>query len=71
MTGECCIEVKQYDQNYRSDFGKGNFREIQNHRGHNFRGGYSGNLRNDNFGRGRSRFRERQYSGNFRRNDRR
>ena len=32
-----------------------------------FRGGYRGNFRNDNFGR---RSRERQYSDNFRRNER-
>ena len=30
--------------------------------------GYRGNFKNNNFGRGRSRSRERQYSGNCRRN---
>ena len=38
-------------------------------RGQNFRGGYrNNNNRNDNFGRSRSR--DRQYAGNFSRNDR-
>ena len=60
----------QYDQNYRGDFRKGNFRGTHNYRGHNFRGRYRGNFRNDNFDRGRSRSRERQYSDNFRRNER-
>ena len=36
----------------------------------NFRGGYKGIIKNDNLGRGRSRSRERQYLGNFRRNER-
>ena len=44
--------------------------EIHKIRGQNFRGGYGNNYRNDNFGRGRSRFRDRQYSDNIRRNDR-
>ena len=35
----------------------------------NFRGGDRGSFRNDIFGRGRSRPRERQYLGNFRRNE--
>ena len=43
---------------------------MQYYRDKNFRGGYRVNYRNDNFGRGRSRSREGQYSGNFRRNDR-
>ena len=60
----------QLDQNYRGDFRIGNFRGTQNYRGKNFRGGYSGSFRNDNFQRGSSRSRERQYSVNFRRNDR-
>ena len=46
------------------------FRGMQKYRGQNFKGGYRGNCRNDNFGRGRSSSRERQYSGNFRQNDR-
>ena len=48
-----------YDQNYRRNFRRGNVRGMQSYRGQNFRGGYRGNLRNDNFGRGRSRPRER------------
>ena len=59
----------QYDQNYRSDLRRGNFRGMQIYRGQNFGGGYRGSFRNDNFGRGRSRSRESQYSGNFRRNE--
>ena len=59
-----------YVNNYRNDFRRDNFREIQNYRGQNFRGGYRNNYRNDSFGRGRSSSRDRQYSGNFRRNDR-
>ena len=58
-----------YVNNYRNDFRRGNFREMQNYRGQNFRGGYRRNYRSDNFGRGRSRSRDRQYSGNLRRND--
>ena len=53
-------ERSQYDQNYRGDFR--NFRGMQNHRGQNFRGRCRGSLRNDNFGRGRSWSRERQFS---------
>ena len=41
----------------------------QNFRRQNNRGGYSGNYRNENYGSGRSRSRERQYQGNIRRND--
>ena len=48
----------QYDQNYRGDFRKGNFKGTQNFRGQNFRSGYRGSFRHDNFGRGRSRSRE-------------
>ena len=39
-------------------------------RGQNFRGRYRKNYRNNNFGRCRSSSRERQYLGNFSRNDR-
>ena len=60
----------QYVNTYRNEFRKDNFRETQNCIGQNFRGRYRGNYRNNNFGRGRNRCRERQYSGNFRRNDR-
>ena len=60
----------QYDQNYRGDFRKGNIRGMQNFRGQNFRSGCRGNFRSNNFGRGISRFRDRQYTGNFRRNER-
>ena len=42
----------------------------QNFRRQNNRGGYRGNYRNENYERGRSRPREKSYSGNFRRNDR-
>ena len=41
---------------------------MQNYRGQNFRGGYRDNLRNDKFGRGRGRSRERQFSGSYKRN---
>ena len=43
---------------------------MQNYRGKNFRAAYRRNYRNDNFGRGRSKSRERQYSGNFSKYDR-
>ena len=43
---------------------------MHNYRSQNFKGGYIGNYRNDNFGIGRSRSRERQFSGSVRRNDR-
>ena len=43
---------------------------MQNYRGPNFRGGYRRNYGNDNFVKGSRRSRERQYTGNFRRNDR-
>ena len=59
----------QYDQNYRGDSRRGNFRGMQNYRSQNFRGGYRGNFRNDILGRGRSRSREIQYAGSFRRNE--
>ena len=62
-------ERLQYNRNDRGDFRRGNFRGMQNYRGQNLRGGYRGSFRNDNFGRGRSRSRERQYSGSLRRND--
>ena len=61
---ECHIELElyrgmsQYDQNYGGDSRTGNFREMQNYRGQNFRGGYRDNFRNDSFGRGTSRCRE-------------
>ena len=75
--GEHCSEVGgQYGQVYRgrpqyvytyiNDFKKEHFRGMQNYRGQNFGGGYRGN---ENFGRGRSRS-GKEYSGNFRRNDR-
>ena len=57
----------QYVNNYRSDFRTENCRGMQNYRGQNFIGGYGSNYQNKDFGRGRSRSRERQYSGNFRR----
>ena len=58
----------QYVNNYRNDFRKGNFRGMQNYRDQNFRGGYRGNYRSEDFEGGRSRSRERQYSSNFRKN---
>ena len=62
VIGECHIEVElsvdkilkgrsQYDQNFRGDYRKGNFRGMQNYRGQNFRDGYRGNFRNDNWKR--------------------
>ena len=42
---------------------------LEGYRGQNFRGGYRGNHRKEDFGRGRSICRERLYSNNFRRND--
>ena len=69
--GECHLELElimdrirgrsQYDHNYRSDFRRGNFRGMQNYGGQNFRGGYKGNYQNEDFGRGRSRSRERVF----------
>ena len=59
----------QYDQNYKGYFRKVYFRGMQNYRGQNFRGGYRHKFRNDSFSIGRSRSRERQYSGNSRRNE--
>ena len=38
---------------------------MQNYRGQNFRDGYRGHFRNDKSGRGRSRSKERQYSGSL------
>ena len=78
---KCDIEVElstnkiytgrsQCDENYIGDLGKENFRGTKNSRGKIFRSGYRGNFRNDKFGRGRSRYTERQYSDNFRRNKR-
>ena len=61
----------QYVNTYREDFRRDNFGGMQNYRGQNFRGGYRVNYRNHNFGIGRSRSTERQYSVNFKRNDRR
>ena len=49
---------------------RGNSRGTKNYRGQNFRGGHRGQFGNDNFGRGRSRSLERQYSVNSRRNKR-
>ena len=64
----------RYEQNYRNDFRRGNFRENvrtnQTYRGQNYRGGYRRNYHNENYKRGRSRSRERQYPENTRRNDR-
>ena len=64
----------RYNQNYRGDFRRGNFRgnlpSNQNYRGHNYRGGYGRTYRNDNYERGRSRSRDRQYLDNTRRSDR-
>ena len=59
-----------YINNYRNDFRRYNFKEMQTYRDQNFRGECRRNYRNNKFGRGRSRSRERQYSGIFRRNDR-
>ena len=60
----------KYINTFRNDFRRDNFRVTQNYRGQNYRGGYRGNYSNDNFRRGRGRSRERQYLGNFRRNNR-
>ena len=58
----------QYGQNYRrrpcyvnncrNNFRIDKFRDVQNYRGQNFRGGYKRNYRNNNFRRGRSRSRD-------------
>ena len=37
---------------------------MKKYRDQDFRGGYIMNYRNDNFGRGRSRSRDKHYSGN-------
>ena len=42
-----------------------NFRETKNYRDQKFRGGYRRNFRNNNFERGRSWSREKQYTGNL------
>ena len=61
--------------NYRNDYSRGNYREMQNYRGQqNYRSGCKDscrdNYRNDNNGRSRrSRSRERQYTCRFRRDD--
>ena len=55
----------QYVQDYKNDFRRGNFREVHNYRDQNFRGEYRGSYRSENFGRGRSRSRDGQYSTNF------
>ena len=60
----------QYHNTYRNNLRRDNFRGMQNCRSQHFSAGYRSNYRNDNFGRGRSRSREGQYSGNLRRNDR-
>ena len=57
----------QYVDNYRNDFRRGNFREMQNYIGQHYRSRHRDNYRNDNFGRGRSKSRESEYSSNFRR----
>ena len=49
---------------------RGNIRLNQNYRSQNYRSGYRRNYRDDNYEGGRSRSRERQFSDNFRRNDR-
>ena len=63
----------RYNQNYRNDFRRGNFggnlRANWNYREQNFRG-YRRNYRNENYERGSSGSRERQFSNNIRRNDR-
>ena len=55
----------RYNQNYRNDFRRANFRGNlrinQNYRGQKYRGGYQRNCRNDNYGRGRSRSRENSF----------
>ena len=72
--GQNYRDSPRYNQNYRNDFRRGNFRgnirTNQNYKGKNFRGGYRRNYRNDNYERGRSRSRERQFSDNVRRNNR-
>ena len=78
--GECYLEVEfstdriiEEGHNMitliEGDFRRGNFRRMQSYRGQKFRGAYRGNYQNEDFGRGRSRSRERQYSRNFRRYD--
>ena len=42
----------QYVDNYTNDFRRGNFRETPNYGGQHFRGGYRGNYRNNNLGKG-------------------
>ena len=68
-----------YGQNYRGrpqyvityrNVRRDNFRETQNYRSQNFKGGHRNNNRYDNFGTCRNKSRKRQYSGNFRRDDR-
>ena len=60
----------QYVNNYRNEFRIGNIRGMQNYRGRHFTDRYRGNYSNENFGKGRSRCRERQCIGHFIRNGR-
>ena len=71
----------KYEQNYGNDFRRnmssprGNYRgNARTYQNQNFgrqknRGVYRVNYRNENYERGRSRYTERQYSGNIRRNN--
>ena len=59
-----------YINNYRNEYRRDNFRNTQNYRGQNFRGGYRRNYRNVSFGRGRSGYRDRCYLRSLRRNNR-
>ena len=60
----------RYEQNDRNDYRRGNFRDnvrmYQNFGRQNSRGQYRGNYRNENYNRerGKSRARERFFSGN-------
>ena len=72
--GQNYRDSSRYNKNYRNEFrrgnSRGNLRTNQNYNGQNFRGGYRRNYSNDNYKRGRSRSKERQFSDNVRRNDR-
>ena len=65
--GQNYRERPRYEQNYRNDSRRGNFRgnvkpyQNQNIRKQNYIDGYRGNYRNENNDRGRNRCRERQY----------
>ena len=74
LCGQNYRDRPRHGQNYRNNLRRGNFRgnprTNQNFRGQNYIGGYRENYRTENHDRGRSRYRERYYQVNIRRNNR-